>query len=81
MVKDRKSSTGKHHCPGARKGNCRRNNKLGFCTAHQILCRDHRQIHLKSEDCVDCVVSCLSVATPDYHRSHFADRFVTERER
>jgi hypothetical protein len=52
----RRGATTTHHCPMRRKGNCRYNKSMGFCTAHQIVCDEHEEIHLKTEDCPKCAV-------------------------
>ena len=47
-----------HHCPGAKisklKGNCAGKDHYGYCTQHQIVCRQCGWQHLKIEPCVKC---------------------------
>ncbi|KAG9664309.1 hypothetical protein KCU95_g1091, partial [Aureobasidium melanogenum] len=49
-----------HHCPLARKGNCRpppkgTGMKIKYCLAHQEVCMAHKSAHLKTEPCSGCV--------------------------
>lgn len=48
--------TTQHHCPlkGGNKGNCRNDKKMGGCKSHQIKCRDHDMVHVKTEGCKMC---------------------------
>jgi len=53
-IMPKKGATKSHHCPGKRKGNCRRNQKKGYCTAHQTICKKHNYVHLIGEPCSYC---------------------------
>ncbi|KAG7007806.1 hypothetical protein G7Y79_00008g024440 [Physcia stellaris] len=44
-----------HHCPLKRKGNCRHNQHLGYCTVHQEKCPVHPDVaHVIGEECSRC---------------------------